>query len=109
MTTLMLITGLLFVTSTLYSLWLESLKKSYEPDWTWATVVGGNTMIGVAYLACQLTVPMAGIDAFLLLLGLNITAGTPIVLWQLWQMNQRYRMRKEHLRGTTPPWGKKLD
>lgn len=103
------ICSLLFIATALYSAWLESLQKSYEPDWTWATVVGGNTIIGLAYLACQLVMPLSGANAFWLLFLLNVVGGTPVVLWQLWQRHQRAQAREEHIRGTTPPRSSRVD
>jgi len=80
----------IFIATALYALLLQSLKRRYEPRWTWATVVGGNFVLGMGMLALSLTgiLPMA---AFWHLLGINITGGLPIIAWQLWQEHERQR------------------
>lgn len=83
----------LFFGCLIYAVLLQFLHDIYTPDWTWITVVGGNILIGMALLAlCHVgTLPRA---AFWHLLGLNSIAGIPIIAWQLWQMDQRRRMRR---------------
>jgi len=83
----------LFIVCALYAVFLQRIHDLYTPDWTWVTVVGGNVLIGMALLALCLSgvLPLA---AFWHLVGLNVVAGLPIIIWQLWQMGVRNGARK---------------
>lgn len=81
----------LTLASALYALLLERIKERYVPNWTWLTVVVGNGLIGLALWAIEawsepLTVA--------LIFAANVAAGSPIIAWQLWQMDRRWRARK---------------
>jgi len=71
-----------------YAIVLHHIHDRYTPDWIWLTVVGGNLLILMALLALCLTsvLPLA---AFFHGAGLNVAAGVPIIIWQLWQQGQR--------------------
>jgi hypothetical protein len=78
--------------SALYAWYLQTLDKAYEPNWTWVTVVGGNAIIGMAFLAiCLLAPPLARVSYFYHLLALNCTAGVPVIIWQEGQRRKRIR------------------
>lgn len=89
---LVLIYGSLVLITGGYAVLLERLHDLYTPDWVWLTVVGGNTLIGLALLALCLSgeLPMA---AFWHLLGLNIAAGCVVITWQLLQVRWRREER----------------
>lgn len=86
---------ILFFACIVYAVVLQAIHNWYTPDYVWATVVIGNVFIGIALLAlCRNGVlPLA---AFWHLVGLNICAGTPIIVWQIWQMGQRNGARQRH-------------
>lgn len=79
---------ILFIATSLYAIGLQRIHDLYSPNFVWVTVVVGNAMIGGALAAlCWADVlPWA---AFSHLVGLNVAGGTPIIIWQLWQANQR--------------------
>lgn len=74
---------ILFGAAGFYALILRALRRSvrytYEPDWTWVTVVIGNALIGLALLGMEQSgVPLT----FVAVLLANVAAGTPIIIWQ---------------------------
>jgi hypothetical protein len=80
------------VATSAYAAYLETLHKSYDPDWTWLTVVGGNAILGIAFLGvCHAAPPPTSTGYFWHLVGLNCAGGAPIIVWQLWQREQRLR------------------
>lgn len=89
----------LFFASGLYAVWLESIKHLYEPDWTWATVVGGNSLIIITLLVQValgvVTSPWAAVAALFID---NAVAGTPIIVWQVWGLTVRFRQLAEAAR-----------
>lgn len=82
--------GTLFTTVVCYAYLLERTHDRYTPDWTWLTVVIGNFFIGLALGGlCWLgELPAA---AFWHLVGLNVTAGSVIIIWQLDQSRRRHK------------------
>lgn len=78
--------------SALYALLLDRIKERYVPNWTWLTVVCGNSLIGLALWAIEAwSEPLT----LLLVLAANVAAGSPIIAWQLWQMERRWKARKD--------------
>jgi uncharacterized membrane protein len=85
--------ALLFAATIIYAVALERLHDVYTPDWTWITVVIGNSLIGLALLAlCWIGEVSWG--AFWHILGLNACAGSVIIAWQAWQAVQRANERR---------------
>ena len=82
------------VASTLYAAYLNSLDGSYNPRWTWVTVVVGNALIGLTFAAfCALDIlPWL---AFQLLFATNVALGAPIIIWQLGLDRARLIHRKD--------------
>lgn len=84
--------GGLFLACAAYARFLESLKNAYVPDWTWVTVVVGQSKVVMAmWLFC-----FAGAmpwSAFYLYAGAQIVAGLPIIAWQVSQTYRRYQRR----------------
>jgi hypothetical protein len=82
--------ALLFAAS-VYAAILAPLRPVYEPDWTWATVVLGNSLIIVAFAAQValgvITTP--GAAAVALLID-NIAAGVPVIVWQVRELTKRH-------------------
>lgn len=82
----------LFAASTLYALILNipAVQEWYIPDRTWVTVVIGNSFILLAMAGLWATGEIS-LSALLIFGGGNIAAGTPIVIWQLYQAVQRHQ------------------
>lgn len=80
----------LFLTCCIYAVWLESLKKAYEPNWTWATVVGGVGFITLALGGIEL----CGVRLhFWLIFLADVVGAIPIVAWQFWQWSERLKRK----------------
>jgi hypothetical protein len=73
----------LFVASACYAAFLNQKKvhEWYSPNHVWLTVVGGDTLIGLALGALYLigAVPLA---ALIFYASLHIAAGLPVISWQ---------------------------
>ena len=82
----------LFLICVGYALFLNqrSVYEWYTPNRTWVTVVGGDTLIGLA-LAMLCAIDVLPWLALLLYGTLHIAAGTPIIVWQLRRANKRER------------------
>lgn len=82
--------GLAFAT-TAYAVVLERYKWRIEPDWAWAEVVIGALMcLSAAELRMRYERnPTAEGYRRAVWAGFAV-GGTPIILWQFWQMSQRY-------------------
>jgi Na+-transporting NADH:ubiquinone oxidoreductase subunit NqrB len=92
------------VATAAYATWLETYKRSYEPNWTWVTVVGGNAILGMSFLAICIAAPPTKPSSFFWhLVGVNIAGGMPIILWQLWKRGEDYReeIERQDRRRTT--------
>lgn len=83
----------LFVITVIYVMILNqpAVREWYIPKRTWLTVVIGNALIGLCILAFCLLGDLP-IRAFWLLLIANITAGIPVICWQLTQNAQRQKI-----------------
>jgi hypothetical protein len=80
----------LLIASCLYAVFLERIHHIYHPNWTWATVVGGNTLIIIALVVqVALGVVLSVWAAVVALLINNIVAGSPIIVWQVWGITLR--------------------
>lgn len=85
---LFVIHAALFLATAAYAALLER-HPGYAPDWTWATVVGGNSIIiGALALLAWLT-PFVPWPVVLIDITLNCAAGVPIIWWQRRQTRQR--------------------
>ena len=83
----------LFLVCSIYAIWLESLKKAYEPNWTWATVVGGVGFITLALGGLELCgVRLTFWRVFLA----DCCGAIPIIGWQLWQWSERLKRKNGH-------------
>lgn len=80
---------ILFLVCTLYSIVLEQIHDRYVPRWLWLTVVVGNGFVFGALWAMELL--GVKLDA-LTVLEANVSAGVPVIAWQL---HQNYRRTKE--------------
>ena len=80
---------ILFLTCTLYSIVLEFKHDLYVPRYLWLTVVIGNGFVIAALWLMELY--GVKLDA-LTILEANVSAGVPIIVWQ---MSQNYRRSKE--------------
>lgn len=96
--------GALMLASTLYSVWLESLKKAYEPDWTWATVMGGIALTG-GFVALRLALHLPTLPPSQMAWWVwwawfwgFVWSGIPIIVWQIWQARTRIRSYVAYLR-----------
>jgi 4-hydroxybenzoate polyprenyltransferase len=89
LTTVLLVSAVL---SAGYSYILEQLKEVYHPDHIWVTVCIGNGLILATGAVCAALdmLPWAALGVFALL---NVAWGTPVVIWQLWQADQRRKQR----------------
>lgn len=74
---------LLCVAGHLYSRVLAPLRTRYEPKWTWATVVGGNTIILIGQLTLCHVLGLSLWIWFVLCLLPNVAAGAPVIRWQI--------------------------
>ena len=79
---------------------LEAVREWYIPDWTWLMVVGGFVWVGLAMWAIEAWVMPLTVMHYA---GCCVTAGAPIIMWQL----EQHRMRDERARlrarqGRTP-------
>jgi F0F1-type ATP synthase membrane subunit a len=100
-TTAAILLTLMFA-ATVYAITLEHLRERYVPNWTWLTVVVGNSLILAALWSIEaLAEPLT----FGLALLCNVAAGGPIIVWQLWQMERRRRRRMERERAATHKGG----
>jgi hypothetical protein len=86
----------LAITTAVYSAALHQIRHLYAPDYIWVTVVGGNMLIGVAYLLCQLAYPLEGVAAFWLLFSLNVAGGIPVIIWQVGEQIQRHSNQRNY-------------
>jgi hypothetical protein len=86
---------LLAAISTVYSLILQqpAVYTWYAHDRTWVTVVIGNAMIGFALLGWLWFEGMP-LTAFWMLLGCNVAAGIPIIVWQVHEAHVRRKERR---------------
>jgi hypothetical protein len=97
--------------STLYALFLNAIHDKYAPDYIWATVVGGNALIGGLFALWLWLDPIpagATFAPFWRLLALNIAAGIPIIAWQVGQNNVRLlnrQRRNGNTHGSDDPRG----
>ncbi len=80
------------VLSGAYSAILQRLHDIYAPDHIWVTVVIGNILIGGSFaaLAAFDLVPWAAVGW---LVGVNVAYGLPVIVWQVWQADQRRKQR----------------
>lgn len=78
---------------TVYAFVLDRINERYVPNWTWLTVVVGNSFIGAALWAIEAaSEPLT----FALVVLANVAAGGPIIVWQFVQSERR---RQERSRG----------
>lgn len=83
--------------ATLYAILLEGvLKRRYEPNWTWATVVGGVAMVGLIVAGRLAWGPLPALDGRALAWWVWLTvfwsfcaAAVPIIVWQLILQHRR--------------------
>lgn len=89
--------GGLALTTSVYAIVLERYKKQIEPDWTWAEVVLGTMLcLSAAELRIHRQELPTAIEYRRAVWMCFVIGGAPIVLWQFWQMSQRYhRVIKE--------------
>lgn len=59
-----------------YARWLAEQRSSYVPLWTWATVVGGVSLVGLFIAIRWFVLPLPALPAGL--------AGMDLVWWTLW-------------------------
>lgn len=87
------------LTTTLYAVLLsyEPINQWYTPDWTWLTVIGGNSLILLALLGLYFVGELP-LRAFWLAVAANVVAGIPIVVWQLIAAARRRSVRIERNR-----------
>ena len=82
----------LFLLCCLYAVFLELLKERYIPNWTWLTVVAGNSFFLAALWGIEaLSEPLT----FRIALLTMSAAGIPILIWQAWQYVERQRELKQ--------------
>lgn len=81
---------ILTATTAAASLYAAALHRhpGYEPKWTWATVAGGNALIGAGLALWLWRSPLpasrrAGPAAFGRFVAVTLAAGLPIILWQV--------------------------
>ncbi|NTU85109.1 MAG: hypothetical protein HGA45_38075 [Chloroflexales bacterium] len=87
---LLISSGLALVT-TGYAIVLEHVRQHLEPDWAWAEVVLGTVMcLGAAELRVASTTAPTADDYRRAIWTSFVIGGTPIILWQFWQLSQRY-------------------
>jgi hypothetical protein len=86
----------LTLTCVLYAVLLEGIHDKYVPDWIFVTVIiGEGFVIEALALIEHYGTPITAFDVFLA----NLAAGTPIVVWQVYQIIRR--MQEKHS-GATP-------
>lgn len=95
--------GGLILTASLYSIFLESLKKAYEPNWTWLTVLGGIALTG-GFVALRLTLQLPALSGAAMAWWVwgvwfwaFVWSGIPIITWQLWQARKRLWKRIQYM------------
>lgn len=92
-----------FLAGAVYAAVLEiGLKRRYEPDYTWATVVGGTALVGLIVAArLAWARPPVLIQADLVWWSWWLwtysfaAAGAPIVFWQLVLQGRRWRQVRD--------------
>jgi hypothetical protein len=95
------------LSSGVYALYLESLDKRFEPDWTWVMVMGGVILTG-----CWVGLMMRWGDVPVDLPPMSLVwwvcwrwvfmflaTGAVIVAWQIWQMRARLLDALRYARG----------
>lgn len=78
----------LFGASGLYAYILPHWRPKYQPNWTWVTVVIGNSLLiaATAGMEWMSAVPSGTTAIFI---AVNVAGGAPIVLWQGAQWQER--------------------
>lgn len=78
-----------FAASVGYACWLQSMRRRYEPDWTWLTVMGGVVLSAAPAQILARVLPGTWRDyERRIVVGFCVSAGA-IIPWQLWQMAKR--------------------
>ena len=85
----------LFCSTSGYAVLLERLKRRYpkiEPDWTWAEVVGGTSIVLAAPALLEwyglITTARQSREAHWLAF---LIGGLPVIIWQVWRMSHRHQ------------------
>jgi hypothetical protein len=86
----------LFLATCIYAVFLnwKPIEEWHRPNWTFLTVIVGNTILGIAfyYICIAEGIPIAAFWAFFYV---NLVGGTPIVIWQLWRIWKRWKQNNE--------------
>lgn len=101
----MILVGL-FIVCTLYAAGLHQIRAWYSKhNLVWLTVVIGDGIVWTAtYLAAQQRVTETAMDSVVFHLIALIVAGTPIIVWQVWDAVKReatIKKRRGGRNGTT--------
>lgn len=88
-----LVYGGLSVVTTAYAVVLEreAKKRKWEPDFTWTEVAVGNALCLAAAAIRERLAPGDGRQYERRVFRAFVWGGLPIIVWQLWQMQRRYR------------------
>lgn len=80
-----------------YAAILNRIHHIYAPDYIWVTVVAGNAIIWgwlALWLWLEPTPAGMALAPAWRLLALNLAAGLPIIVWQIYQASQRPSNRR---------------
>lgn len=91
---------LLIAWCAIYARVLNGLQDRYAPDWTWVTVVIGNSAILEA-MAVLASFDLIAWAAWWYLFWGNVASGTPIVIWQVGQFVRKLVRRRRFKREET--------